>query len=306
MVFCNKLIIYIERMKKFMTKKVAVFNDLSGFGRCSLTAAIPVLATLGIQCNPIPTMVLTGQGGYAVSFRKDLTDMLDDYTNAWKVNNAFFDGIYTGYLTGPTQIASVFRFLQEFRKDDTFLLVDPVMGDNGKTYKIFSEELLYSMKKLSQQANLITPNLTEACLLSDVPFEEVFSISDKEILLRKVEELANLLRTKATVKQDVIITGVKVKDGIDSFVYNVALTDEGISYFSSHLFDKSFSGTGDLFSSTMCGLRLNGYPTKEALKIAGNFLYHSISDTMNEIVDGNDGIEFEKHLGELFSYMAHS
>ena len=251
-------------------------------------------------------MVLTGQGGYAVSFRKDLTDMLDNYTNAWRSNNAFFDGIYTGYLTGPTQITSVFRFLQEFRKDNTFLLVDPVMGDNGKTYKIYSEELLCSMKKLSRQANLITPNLTEACLLSDVPFEEVFSISDKETLLRKVEELAKLLRTKATVKQDVIITGVKIKDGIDFFVYNVALTDDGISYFSSHLFDKSFSGTGDLFSSTMCGLRLNGYPTKEALKIAGNFLYHSISDTMNEIVDGNDGIGFEKYLGELFSYKAHS
>lgn len=282
-----------------MTKKVAVFNDLSGFGRCSLTAAIPVLATLGIQCNPIPTMVLTGQGGYAVSFRKDLTDMLDNYTKAWKENHAVFDGIYTGYLTGAEQIASVFAFLEEFRKENTFLLVDPVMGDNAKTYKIYSEELLASMKVLSKQANLITPNLTEACLLSDVPFEEVFSITEKEKLLEKVTELATILRKNATVKQDVVITGVKILEGTHQFVYNVALTDEGISYFSSHLFDKSFSGTGDLFSSTMCGLRLNGYATKEALKIAGNFLYHSISDTMNENIDGNDGIEFEKHLKEL-------
>ena len=284
-----------------MTKKVAVFNDLSGFGRCSLTATIPVLATLGIQCNPIPTMVLTGQGGYAVSFRKDLTDMLDNYTKAWKENHAVFDGIYTGYLTGAEQIGSVFAFLEEFRKKDTFLLVDPVMGDNAKTYKIYSKELLASMKTLSKQANLITPNLTEACLLSDVPFEEVFSITEKEKLLEKVANLATILRKNATVKQDVIITGVKVIEGTCQFVYNVALTDEGISYFSSHLFDKSFSGTGDLFSSTMCGLRLNGYDTKEALKIAGNFLYHSISDTMNENTDGNDGIEFEKHLHELFS-----
>lgn len=285
-----------------MTKKVAVFNDLSGFGRCSLTAAIPVLAALGIQCNPIPTMVLTGQGGYAISFRKDLTDMLDTYTKAWKENNANFNGIYTGYLTGPTQVASVFAFLEEFKKDDTFLLVDPVMGDNGKTYKIYSKELLVSMKQLSRQANLITPNLTEACLLSDIPFEDVFSIQDKDMLLKKMEEIATILREKATVKQDVVITGVKVMEGTCPFIYNVALTDDGISYFSSHLFDKSFSGTGDLFSSTMCGLRLNGYGTKEALQIAGNFLYHSISDTMNENIDGNDGIEFEKHLNELFSY----
>lgn len=289
-----------------MTKKVAVFNDLSGFGRCSLTAAIPVLAALGIQCNPIPTMVLTGQGGYTVSFRKDLTDMLDNYIKAWKENKAVFDGIYTGYLTGATQIASVFAFLEEFRKEDTFLLVDPVMGDNGKTYKIYSEELLASMKTLSRQANLITPNLTEACLLSDVPFEDVFSITDKDILLKKVEEIAGILQMKATVEQDVVITGVKVTEGTRCFIYNVALTDDGISYFSSHLFDKSFSGTGDLFSSTMCGLRLNGYCTKDALKIAGNFLYHSISDTMNENIDGNDGIEFEKHLGELFSFTAYT
>ncbi len=286
-----------------MTKKVAVFNDLSGFGRCSLTAAIPVLAALGIQCNPIPTMVLTGQGGYAVSFRKDLTDMLDNYTKAWKENKAVFNGIYTGYLTGATQIASVFAFLEEFRKEDTFLLVDPVMGDNGKTYKIYSEELLASMKTLSRQANLITPNLTEACLLSDVAFEDVFSITNKDILLKKVEEIAGLLRIKANVEQDIVITGVKVTEGTRHFIYNVALTDDGISYFSSHLFDKSFSGTGDLFSSMMCGLRLNGYGTKEALKIAGNFLYHSISDTMNENTDGNDGIEFERHLGELISHM---
>lgn len=286
-----------------MTKKVAVFNDLSGFGRCSLTAAIPVLAALGIQCNPIPTMVLTGQGGYAVSFRKDLTDMLDNYTKAWKENKAVFDGIYTGYLTGATQIASVFAFLEEFRKEDTFLLVDPVMGDNGKTYKIYSEELLASMKTLSRQANLITPNLTEACLLSDVTFEDVCSITDKDTLLQKVEDIAKILRKNATVMQDVIITGVKVMEEDFPFIYNVALTDKGVCYFSSHLFDKSFSGTGDLFSSTMCGLRLNGYSTKEAMDIAGNFLYHSISDTMNEHVDGNDGIAFEKHLRELVSHM---
>lgn len=286
-----------------MTKKVAVFNDLSGFGRCSLTAAIPVLSVLGIQCNPIPTMVLTGQGGYAVSFRKDLTDMLDNYTRAWKENNAVFDGIYTGYLTGPAQIASVFAFLEEFRKEHTFLLVDPVMGDNGRTYKIYSEELLASMKRLSQQANLITPNLTEACLLSDVAFEDVCSISDKDTLLKRVESLAHMLRNNATVMQDVIITGVKVIENGFPFVYNVALTDKGVYHFSSHLFDKGFSGTGDLFSSTMCGLRLNGYETKEALHIAGNFLYHSISDTMNQYTDGNDGIAFERHLRELASYM---
>lgn len=283
-------------------KKIAVFNDLSGFGKCSLTAAIPVLSVLGIQCNPIPTMVLTGQGGYSVSFRKDLTDMLADYTKAWKENGATFDGIYSGYLTCPKQIEHVFEFLNTFRNSDTFLLVDPVMGDNGRTYNIFSEDLLTDMKKLSRQANLITPNLTEACLLSDTPFEDVFCLSSKEELLEKVSQIASKLHSYATNAQDVIITGVKVPEANGWNVYNVALTQNGISLFSSKWFNQSFSGTGDLFSSTMCGLRVNGYATEEALTIAGDFLYHSIADAMESGTDGNDGIAFEKHLSHLINY----
>lgn len=283
-------------------KKVAVFNDLSGFGKCSLTAAIPVLSVLGIQCNPIPTMVLTGQGGYTVSFRRDLTDLLPYYTKAWKENGAQFDGIYSGYITGPEQISHVFEFLGSFRGQDTFLLVDPVMGDNGKTYKIYSEELLSEMKKLSHQANLITPNLTEACLLSNTPFENVFYLFSKEELLKTVSQIALKLRENALVQQDVIITGVKVREYNEWRIYNVALTSKGFSLFSSKWFDKSFSGTGDLFSSIVCGLRLNGYSTEEALAIAGDFLYHSISDSMKKDTDGNDGVAFEKHLRELIHY----
>lgn len=286
----------------YIMKKIALFNDLSGFGKCSLTAAIPVLSILGIQCNPIPTMVLTGQGGYSIAFRKDLTDMLPDYTKAWKENGASFDGIYSGYLTGPKQIDHVFEFLDTFRSTDTFLLVDPVMGDNGRTYNIFSKELLAGMKKLSRQANLITPNLTEACLLSNTPFEDVFFLTSKEELLEKVTQIASKLRSNAAVTQDVIITGVKVREEDDWRIYNVALTAKGISFFSSKWFNQSFSGTGDLFSSTMCGLRINGYATEEALTIAGNFLHHSIADAMDAGTNGNDGVAFEKHLSELIKY----
>lgn len=283
-------------------KKVAVFNDLSGFGKCSLTAAIPILSVLGIQCNPIPTMVLTGQGGYPVSFRRDLTDMLPYYTTAWKENGAVFDGIYSGYLTGPEQITHVFEFLDSFRGQDTFLLVDPVMGDNGKTYNIYSEELLIGMKILSQKANLITPNLTEACLLSNTPFETVFCLLSEEELLETVSQIALKLRENAVVQQDVIITGVKVQENDGWHIYNVALTSKGVSLFSSKWFHKSFSGTGDLFSSTMCGLKMNGYTTEEAVAITGDFLYHSISDAMEDGSDGNDGVSFENHLSELISY----
>ena len=263
-----------------MTKKVAVFNDMSGFGRCSLTAAIPVLSALGVQCNPIPTVILTGQGGYTVKYRQEMTDMLPEFTKAWKANHVKFDGIYTGYTSGAKQIDYISAFLKEFRQNDTFLLVDPVMGDNGHTYCSFSEELLASMKELVTEANLITPNLTEACLLLDESFAEVSALSSKEDILEKVISLAQTLRQRAIVSQDVLITGVKIPEENDWHIYNVALTDEGVSTYSSHWYEKSFSGTGDLFSSCMCGLRMNGYSTEESVKIAGNFLNHSICNTM--------------------------
>lgn len=285
-----------------MIKKVAAFNDLSGFGKCSLTSAIPVLSVLGVQCNPIPTMVLTGQGGYPISFRKDLTDMLPHYTHAWEKNGASFDGIYTGYLTGPEQISHVFSFLENFRQKDTFLLVDPVMGDNGKTYNIYSKELLNGMKKLSRQANLITPNLTEACLLADIPVEDIFYLYSKDELLEKVSAIASYLRRQAENKQDVIITGVKVLEDYEWQVYNVASTEDGTHLYSSKWFQQSFSGTGDLFASSMCGLRLLGYTTEEAMPIAGNFLYRSISDAVADKTNGNDGVAFEKNLKELIRY----
>lgn len=282
-----------------MTKKVAVFNDISGFGRCSLTAAIPVLSTLGVQCNPIPTVVLTGQGGYTIKFRQEMTDMLPNFTKAWQANGVHFDGIYTGYLSGARQVTYVLEFLEAFRHEDTFLLVDPVMGDNGRTYCTFSEEFLAGMKQLTPMANLITPNLTEACLLADEDFHAVSSITSKAVLLEKAASIAETLRARAVCPQDVVITGVRIQEEGQWQVYNVACTSEGIFTDSSPWLEKNFSGTGDLFTSTMCGLRMNGYSTKESLPHAGKFIYGSILETMKEESDSNDGIDFERQLKYL-------
>lgn len=285
-----------------MIKQVAVLNDLSGFGNCSLAAALPVLSVLGIQCNPIPTMSLTGQGGYAVAYRKDLTDMLPLYTEAWSANHVAFAGIYSGYLTGPRQIAHVFDFLSVFRKEDTFLLVDPVMGDNGYTYQIFSPELLDGMKRLSRQADLITPNLTEACLLADVASEEIFSDMEPEERLNWVTRIACTLRNRADRPQDVVITGVVSRSQNGNCVSNVVCTEDGIHISSHPWFEASYSGTGDLFASAMCGLRMNGYSTVHAMDIAARFLHCSIADAAAIHADKNNGVLFQRHLKELISH----
>ncbi len=284
-----------EKVDDWM-KNVAVFNDLSGFGKCSLTAAIPVLSVLGVTCHPVPTAVLTGQGGYPVFYYQDLTKLLPKYTKAWKKNEAKLDGIYSGYLTGPEQLECFQEFCATFRHENTFLLVDPVMGDNGRVYRIFSPELLEKMKEITAKANLITPNLTEACLLADMDFKEVTSIKEPSLLLEKVKEIGKKLEERAKGNQEIIITGVKTKEGNDTFIYNVLVSKEEFFHTRCHFFEKSFSGTGDLFASTMCGLKMQGVSTKKAMKIAGEFLYRSIADTMNENTSGNDGILFEKNL----------
>ena len=283
-------------------KQVAVFNDISGFGNCSLAAALPVLSVLGVQCNPIPTMSLTGQGGYSVAYRKDLTEMLPLYTEAWSANDATFAGIYSGYLTGPQQIGHVFDFLSAFRKEQTFLLVDPVMGDNGHTYQIYSAELLDGMKRLSRQADLITPNLTEACLLAYVAPEDLLSDIAPEQRVDQAIEIACALRNLAERPQDVVITGVVSHSQNGNSVSNIACTENGIHISSFPWFEKSYSGTGDLFASAMCGLRMNGYSTSQAMDITARFLHCSIEDGAAINADKNNGVPFQRHLKELIPY----
>lgn len=285
-----------------MTKEVVAFNDISSFGRCSLSVALPILSTLGIQCHPVPTMVLTGQCGYPISYKKDMTSMLPQYTCAWNAIDASFDGIYTGYMTCPEQIDHVLDFIDAFKKEDTFLLVDPVMGDNGGTYRIYSKKLLARMRKLTHKATLITPNLTEACLLAGTSYDKITDITNKHILIHSLSTLAKSLADKAEGKQDVIITGIHFKEGDESKMMTFAWT-EGTHYtYVSPWYHKHFSGTGDILSSTMCGLLLNGYSIEEALPIAGDFIHNSIVDTIPLDTDGNDGIHFEKHLCELVKH----
>ena len=282
-------------------KKIAVLNDLSGFGKCSLTAAIPVLSALGVQCCPLPSAVLTGQTGYSHYKCTDLTFMIPDYIDCWKKNHAHFDGIYSGYMTGMPQIELFMQFIDVFREKDTFLLVDPVMGDDGRTYGIFNEGLLSGMKQLCQKADLITPNLTEACLLADYDVKKLLENGTKDLLLKTAEEIAQTLRKKALISQDVVITGIKARKDPSPFIYNLTVTDDGTFVDRSHFFDRSFSGTGDLFASVLCGCRANGFSTQKSVALASSFIYHSIADTINDDIPPNEGVLFERHLIDLIN-----
>ena len=146
-------------------KKIAVIQDLSGLGKCSLTAAIPVISVMGVQAVPLPTAVLSNQTGYPSYYCDNYTEHMEQIMDEWEKRGFSPDGIYTGFLADEEQADKILDFFRRFRKEKTVVLVDPVMGDNGGAYGIYTEGLRERMVQLVRSAQVITPNLTEALLL---------------------------------------------------------------------------------------------------------------------------------------------
>ncbi|MDD5969069.1 MAG: pyridoxamine kinase [Anaerostipes sp.] len=280
-----------------MTKKIAVINDLSGFGRCSLTAALPVLAVMGVQPCPLPTAVLSAQTGYPSYYCDDFTDRMGYICDEWKKMNIRFDGIYTGFVASEQQIMNIFAFLDIFQKEDTFLLVDPVMGDDGEVYKMFTPGLCQLMKELVRRADIITPNLTELCLLSDTSYEEVTGIKEFEEQLTVIGRMADAILDQGV--ETVIVTGLHYEeDGIRK-MGNLAVNSKEKVLTGYEKLGCSYSGTGDLFASVVAGGIARGDYLKDIIMEAGGFLSEAIKDSAKEGIPGPDGVNYEKFLGML-------
>ncbi|WP_068676684.1 pyridoxamine kinase [Oceanobacillus sp. Castelsardo] len=280
-------------------KKVAVLQDLSSFGKCSLTAAIPVLSVMGVQACPLPTAILTAQTGYPSFFCEDLTSKMNYFTEEWSKLHATFDGIYTGFVTGSEQINNIFRFLDKFHTKETTLLVDPVMGDVGEVYKLFTDELLIQMKELVKRAEVITPNITECCLLSGLSYEKLHHYSNESDYLKAIEEVGNVLHQETGAK--VIITGINPPstDSDKQVIGNMYLNGNRTFYRAMQYNGKSYSGTGDLFASVIVGSMLRGEEMEKAVQLAEAFLTMAINDSSSEQIPEVEGVNFEKYLGML-------
>ena len=153
-------------------KKIAVLNDLSGYGRCSLTAAMPVISALKVQCCPVVTAVLSNHAGYPECYMDDYTDRMEAYLEPWRKMGFEMDGIMTGFLGSARQVSIVADFIRDFKRENTQVLVDPTMGDHGHLYSVCDEDLIEAMRELMQYADVVTPNLTEACALTDTLYQE--------------------------------------------------------------------------------------------------------------------------------------
>lgn len=281
-----------------MTKKIAVINDLSGFGRCSLTAAISVISAMGVQPCPLPTAILSAQTGYPHYYCDNYTDKMPLIRSEWEKMNVHFDGIYTGFLADERQVRQIFSFLESFLTDTTFLLVDPVLGGDGKPHSLFTDGLLEKMQRLCRQADLITPNLTELCLLAGADYEELSSVQPVSLRLEVISELArSLCRDRL---KEVLVTGIHYSDeaGIP-MMGNLLVSDDIHTLIPFPLIGGSYSGTGDLFASCIAAGTARGQSVEDCVRLAGEFISLAMEDSIKEQVPRNDGVNYEKYLSVL-------
>lgn len=271
-------------------RRCCAIHDLSGFGRISLMVVIPVLSSMGIQVVPAPTAVLSTHTGGAFpgySFC-DLTETMKDTFAHWKQLHLGFESIYSGFLGSPKQCALVEKMIEDFRKEDTLVLVDPVMGDRGDFYESVSPQMAQEMRKLVGRADVVTPNLTELFLLLGKPYHP--RVGEEEFG-EMLEELASF------GPQRIVVTSCP---GRTEKEIACRLYDHGkISTFSTSYFDAQYQGTGDLYATILLGLLMRGTHFAQAAEISAREILHFMQDSMETGEPISDGVLLEAYLPEL-------
>ncbi len=276
---------------KTSLKRVAAIHDLSGFGKCSLTVALPILSAAGIETSALPTAILsTHTGGISGYTYLDTTGEMRPFMKHWKSLDISFDAIYSGFLGSFEQLDIVSDFFDEFRTENNLILVDPVMADNGELYKIFTPEFALGMKKLCEKADIIVPNITEATLLLGEQYQPgPYSKAYIEDLLLKLADLG---------PDKVVLTGVFFNDDeLGAATYDKTTGKTDYAFVSK--IPGYYHGTGDVFASTLLAGLLNGFSLSESAGIAVRYTANSIKRTYNAQADYRFGVDFEHGFPEL-------
>lgn len=273
------------------TPRVAAIHDMSGFGRCSLTVALPILSAMGIQCCPLPTAFLsTHTGGFQNFTFLDMTDELPKVSAHWKSLGLDFQAVYSGFLGSERQISMVADFLQAFRKPDTIAVVDPVMGDHGAVYQTYTPAMCDGMARLSELADVITPNLTEAALLLGIPYQNLPTGEDG---CREIVE-----RLSLNGRRSVVLTGASAGPALTGAMCFDARTGR-CEAVQTRRVPQEFHGTGDVFASVLTGALVQGAPLPEAVGQAVDFVRACAERTAKAGIPMREGVEFEPLLGLL-------
>lgn len=267
-------------------KKIAVINDFCGFGRCSLAVSLPIISAMKVQCCPLPTAVFSNHTGFESFYSTDFTPYMPAYIEQWEKLDLHFSGILTGYLGSPAQIAIVKAFLTEFKTEETTVVIDPVMGDYGRLYPSFSPALAAQMKELVPFADILTPNLTEACILTETPYKSNINEENLAEICRKLAQMG---------PKKIIISGLERGDDLENFIYENAV----ISTVTEHRVGPNRSGTGDVFSSILAADAVNGRNLSDSVRHAAGFIAKVLRRALELDLPKTDGLCFEEFLTQL-------
>lgn len=275
---------------------MVAINDISGFGKCSLTVALPIISACGIETVCMPTAVLsTHTGGFTGYTYRDLTEDMVPITKHWKSLELKFDAIYSGFLGSKDQIEIVKSFIDTFNSPDTAVIVDPAMADYGKMYAIFDMDFAAKMATLCAKADIILPNITEAAFMTGE--EYVDGVLTEDYVERLIDKLI------AMGAGGVVLTGVSFEDsklGAACFMKG----DSKITYYFSERLEGSFHGTGDVFASAFSGALLNGRSVEESMRIAVLYTCNCIRRTKEMSDDVRYGVDFERGIPYLIKELS--
>jgi len=272
-------------------KKIALFNDFTGFGKCSVAVQLPVISALGVQCCPVPTSIFSNHTAYPEYFCEDYTDKMQEYIDNWKKIDIDFEGVCTGYFTNKKQVKIVKDFISDFGNENKTIVIDPVMGDDGKPYTKYSMDICEELKGLIEIADIVTPNVTEACLIAGYNYGE--TVRNKDALISLAGDI------KKMGAKNVILTGIVKADSVFDLVVS---GDKPARFVRNERMGSPRPGTGDVFSAVIAANAVNGVEILESVKFAGDFVGHCLNNTGKLLIPMEDGLVFEDTMGMLIMF----
>lgn len=281
--------------------RLAMINDIAGFGRCSTTVSLPVISVMKVQVCPVPTSVLSNHLGFPLCHFDDYTSHMRDYIKVWNELGLTFDGLYCGFLGNEEQIDIVREFVEMFRPP--LFLLDPVMGDHGRAYSSITETHVQKMKELLPLADIITPNITEACLLTGTPWkdgewtmQELSGLCERLADICQQESVSSGEASVGTVSgASIVITGIRQGDSLVNFLW-----DDGVyTTVSTPIAGASRPGTGDIFASILAADAVRGETLLTSVQKAANFVGLCITGSEKAGTPVQEGVVFEKYLAAL-------
>ena len=285
--------LYLYQREGGYLPRVAAVHDLCGYGKCSLGIAIPVLSAAGIDVCPVPTSLFSAHTRFPKFYMHDTTPMLGDYLDAWREEGIELDGIYSGFLGSAEQVGAILRLYREY--PGALRIVDPVMGDGGSKYPTYTDEMCEAMKGLVDGADLLTPNLTEASILTGIPYE---GQDVDEAYVHRVMDALFEMGAKA-----VVIKGI-VHEGEQIIRNYVAVSGGEMEEVSGELLPYMLHGTGDLFASGLCAAVYAGESLSASVEFACALVRHAMQITPDQPDYQVRGVSFESVLGDVTALLS--